>query len=79
VKALTALFARRGEPAFIRSDNGPEFVAKAIKQRLDVCKKTLYIELGSTWKNTCSETFISCLGDELRQRAVFAELLGRCW
>jgi putative transposase len=45
VKTLTALFARRGEPAFIRSDNGPEFIAKALKHWLEVSGvRTLYIE-----------------------------------
>src|SRR3954466_12565825 len=36
VKTLATLFAHRGEPAFIRSDNGPEFVAKAVKRWLEV-------------------------------------------
>ena len=36
VETLTSLFRRRGEPAFIRSDNGPEFIAKAIKRWLEV-------------------------------------------
>jgi transposase InsO family protein len=36
VKTLASLFARRGEPAFIRSDNGPEFIAKAVKRWLEV-------------------------------------------
>jgi putative transposase len=45
VKTLTALlFARRREPAFIRSDNGPEFFAKAVKRWLEVSGvRTLYI------------------------------------
>jgi putative transposase len=32
VRALASLFERRGEPCFIRSDNGPEFIAKAVKR-----------------------------------------------
>jgi putative transposase len=36
VKTLASLFAHRGEPAFIRSDNGPEFIAKALKRWLEV-------------------------------------------
>ena len=48
VETLTSLFRRRGEPAFIRSDNGPEFIAKAIKRWLEVSGvRTLYIEPGS--------------------------------
>jgi putative transposase len=76
VKSLASLFARRGEPAFIRSDNGPEFVAKAVKQWLDVSGvKALYIEPGSPWENAYSETFISRFGDELLKREVFSGLL----
>ena len=49
VETLASLFRRRGEPTFIRSDNGPEFVAKAIKQWLEVSGvRTLYIEPGES-------------------------------
>jgi putative transposase len=76
VKTLAALFARRGEPTFIRSDNGPEFIAKAVKRWLASSGvKTLYIEPGSPWENAYSETFISRLGDELLKREVFTSLL----
>jgi transposase InsO family protein len=76
VKTLGALFARRGEPVFIRSDNGPEFVAKAVKGWLEVAGvRTLYIEPGSPWENAYSETFISRFGDELLKREVFSGLL----
>jgi putative transposase len=76
VKTLAALFARRGEPEFIRSDNGPEFIAKAVKRWLDVSGvKTLYIEPGSPWENAYSETFNSRFGDELLKREVFTSLL----
>ena len=64
VKTLTTLFAYRGEPAFIRSDNGPEFIAKVVKRWLEVSGVgTLYIEPGSPWENAYSETFISRFGD----------------
>ena len=76
VETLASLFRRRGEPIFIRSDNGPEFVAKAIKRWLEVSGvRTLYIEPGSPWENAYSETFISRFGDELLKREVFASLL----
>jgi putative transposase len=76
VETLASLFRRRGEPTFIRSDNGPEFVAKAIKQWLEVSGvRTLYIEPGAPWENAYSETFISRFGDELLKREVFADLL----
>ena len=76
VETLASLFRQRGEPAFIRSDNGPEFIAKAIKVWLETSGvKTLYIEPGSPWENAYSETFISRFSDELLRREVFAELL----
>ena len=76
VSTLASLFLSRGEPAFIRSDNGPEFIAKAIKEWLEACGvKTLYIEPGSPWENAYSETFISRFRDELLKREVFADLL----
>ncbi len=76
VSTLASVFRQRGEPAFIRSDNGPEFVAKAIKRWLEVSGvRTLYIEPGSPWENAYSETFISRFGDELLKREVFADLL----
>jgi putative transposase len=52
VATLASLFRSRGEPAFIRSDNGPEFIAKAVKRWLEASGvKTLYIEPGSPWEN----------------------------
>jgi putative transposase len=76
VETLASLFHSRGEPAFIRSDNGPEFIAKAIKEWLEASMvKTLYIEPGSPWENAYSETFISRFSEELLKREVFADLL----
>jgi putative transposase len=75
-RTLASLFHQRGEPAFIRSDNGPEFIAKAIKRWLEVCGvRTLYIEPGSPWENAYSETFNSRFGDELLKREVFTSML----
>lgn len=52
VSTLASLFHRKGEPAFIRSDNGPEFIPKAVKRWLEVSRvRTLYIEPGSPWGN----------------------------
>ena len=76
VSTLASLFRSRGEPAFIRSDNGPEFIAKTVKQWLEASEvKTLYIEPGSPWENAYSETFISRFSDEVLKREVFADLL----
>ncbi len=76
VRTLAALFEERGEPAFIRSDNGPEFIAVAVKRWLAASRvKTLYIEPGSPWENAYAETFISRFGDELLKREEFSSLL----
>jgi transposase InsO family protein len=72
---LTALFVTRGVPDYIRSDNGPEFTAKAVRQwlsRLGV--KTLYIEPGSTWENGYIESFNGKLRDDLLNREIFDTL-----
>ena len=62
---LARLIGRRGRPGYIRSDNGPEFIAGRIRQwleQLDV--GTLYIEPGSPWENAYSESFNSRFRDE---------------
>ena len=75
VRTLAALFERRGEPSFIRSDNGPEFIAEALKRWLEASGvRTLYIEPGSPWENAYSETFISRFSDELLKREVLTNL-----
>jgi putative transposase len=75
VGRLEVLFRERGEPSFIRSDNGPEFIAKGVKRWLSLCGvETLYIEPGSPWENAYSETFISRFGDELLKREEFSTL-----
>jgi putative transposase len=75
VVTLAGLFAQRGEPDYIRSDNGPEFIAEAVKRWLAASDVgTLYIEPGAPWENAYSETFISRLRDELLNREVFANL-----
>ena len=75
IESLATLFRRRSEPTFIRSDNGPEFVAKAIKRWLEASGvNTLYIEPGSPWENAYSETFISRFSDELLKRELKREL-----
>jgi len=73
---LARLFGQRGVPAYIRSDNGPEFVARALKRWLAISEVgTLYIEPGSPWENAYAESFIGRLGDELLKREAFAGLV----
>ena len=72
---LTSLFVCRGIPEHIRSDNGSEFTAKAVRswlQRLGI--KTLYIEPGSPWENGYIESSNGKLRDELLNREIFDTL-----
>lgn len=72
IAALEYLFVVRGLPAYIRSDNGPEFIAQAVKKWLADCGvKTLYIEPGSPWENAYIESFNSRFRDELLNRELF--------
>ncbi len=54
---LTELCVQHGTPAYLRSDNGPEFTAKAIRQWLTQVGGTVFIEPGSPWENGCHERF----------------------
>ena len=73
---LTNLFFRRDVPEHIRSDNGLEFTAKAIRKWLKkVGVKTLYIEHGSPGKNGYKESFNGKLRDEVLNREVLDALL----
>ena len=72
---LADLFIARGTPAHIRSDNGPEFVATAVKGWINgVGAKTAYIEPGSPWENGYVESFNGKLRDELLNAEVFNTL-----
>jgi len=65
IRVLEELFAIRGRPKYLRSDNGPEFAAKAVRKwlrRLGV--GTLFIEPGSPWENGYVESFNGKLKDE---------------
>jgi len=76
VKTLSALFDQRGEPSFVRSDNGPEFVARVVKWRLEAPRvKTLNIGPGSPCESAYSETFIGRFVDQLLESEKFTSLL----
>ena len=75
IDTLAELFAIRGVPKCIRSDNGPEFVAQAIRHWLgQVDVETLYIQPGSPWENGYAESFHSRLRDEFLALEVFESL-----
>jgi len=72
IAVLEYLFIVRGTPKFIRSDNGPEFIADAIKQWLsDKSVGPLYIEPGCPWENGYAESFQGRFRDELLDRELF--------
>jgi len=76
LEQLGYLFIYRGLPGYIRSDNGPEFTAKAVRywlERLGV--QTLFIEPGSPWENGYNESFNGKLRDELLNGEIFTSLL----
>ena len=76
LERLTDLFIRRGVPEYIRSDNGSEFTARAVRRWLgDVGVRTLYIEPGSPWENGYLESFNGKLRDELLNVEIFDTLL----
>lgn len=69
IDALTDLFIMRGPPAFIHSDNCPEFIAQAEMDCIAAVEaKTAYIEAKSPWENGCCESFNSRFRDELLNR-----------
>jgi putative transposase len=75
IEALCELFVSRGIPAHIRSDNGPEFVALALREWIAaVGAKTAYIEPGSPWENGYCESFNGKLRDELLNGEIFYSL-----
>jgi len=72
IAVLERLFALRGAPRYIRSDNGPEFIAEALKVWLSDRKvETRYIEPGCPWENGYAESFNSRFRDELLDRELF--------
>jgi transposase InsO family protein len=85
VGVLEWLFLTRGVPKYLRSDNGPEFIAKVVCQWLRECGcQTLFINPGSPWENGHMESFIGKFRDECLNREVFrngkeAQTIGEGW
>ncbi len=85
IDALRELRLIRGMPMNIRSDNGPEFIARAIRSWLESANvQTLYIEPGSPWENGYAESFHGRLRDELLEGELFtclaeAKMLSTQW
>ena len=80
VEVLQYVFAVRGAPEHIRSDNGPEFVAREVTRWLDQADvKTLFIAKASPWENGYVESFNSRFRDELLDRELFLGLEDARW
>jgi putative transposase len=85
IDVLADLFLRHGTPAHIRSDQGPEFIADAVKAWIaSVGARTAYIEKASPWENGYVESFNGKLRDELLDGEVFntfkeAQVLIEAW
>jgi transposase InsO family protein len=75
IDVLSDLFILRVVPGHVRSDNGPEFIAKAVREWIAaVGAKTAFIEPGSPWENGYCESFNSKLRDELLNSEIFYSL-----
>lgn len=85
IEVLSSIMAFRPVPEYIRSDNGPEFVAKKLRSWLAAVNvQTAYIEPGSPWENGYVESFNSRMRDEFLNITLFdtfkeAKLLTRMW
>jgi transposase InsO family protein len=75
VGVLRGLFASRGVPGHIRSDNGPEFIARKVRSWLEENRVgPLYIEPGAPWQNAFGESFNGKLRDECLNMELFTSL-----
>ena len=75
IEVVADAMLEHGIPEHIRSDNGPEFVAKQLRKWLaDIGTQTLYIEPGSPWENGYCESFNSKLRDEFLNGEIFYSL-----
>ena len=75
IDILAALFRTRGVPKHLRSDNGPEFIAHAMRRFLESSGVgALYIEPGAPWQNGYGESFNGRLRDELLNAEIFSDL-----
>jgi len=85
IELLAKLFSSYGPPAFLRSDNGPEFVAKAVRSWLESQGvATAYIEPGKPWQNGVAESYVNrfrdeCLGVEWFNHRLEAKLVIERW
>lgn len=76
ITVVEVAMIRYGVPEYLRSDNGPEFIADAIQDWLrDKPVKTIYITPGAPWENAYIESF----HDQLRDECLHREIFGNLW
>lgn len=76
IDVLRSLIQERGVPSYIRSDNGPEFIAKAIERWLKFYQvDTIYIKPGSPWENPYIESFNGKFRDECLNMELFSSMI----
>lgn len=74
IEALDALVAERGAPRYLRMDNGPEFIAKALEHWCsELGTRTEFIEPGSPWQNPFIESYNGRMRDELLNLELFED------
>ncbi len=75
VEQIRCLMTKHGAPQFIRSDNGPEFIATALRKAFaEHGIRTHYIEPGSPWENPFIESFNARLRDEVLNQELFGSV-----
>ena len=80
IEVLESLFVLHGPPQDLRSDNGPEFIARAVQEWLATQQiQTAYIEPGEPWQNGVKESFNSRLRDECLNLELFHNLREAHW
>lgn len=80
IEVLAFLFTLHGPPRYLRSDNGPEFIAQAVQEWLRSQQiQTAYIEPGKPWQNGVNESFNSRLRDECLNLELFYNLREARW
>jgi len=85
IEILRRCFEKYGTPSFIRSDNGPEFIAASVKDWIEAKgAKTIYIDPGSPWQNPFGESFNGkfrdeCLNMEMFHNVAHAKVVIETW
>jgi len=80
IAILDVLFSIHGTPAYLRSDNGPEFIAQKVKKWLkEQGVQTAYIEPGKPWQNGINERFNGYLRDACLNMELFVSVIDARW